>query len=195
MLDLSKTVAGAKIIQISALATEKLTKELLAGSSVSGLLYVDRNINTANPTNDAVAGSPTISSPSQNDNMTFWYPILFGLYEIVMTCDLEVRTRGLTYLFDALKIHGTSFSQTSWEIITKGVLFPIFNDLKEAQKENNTKVAAANKEDVSVWMSTTLIQALRLFVDLFGQYMENLLFCIDGVLELLTLCMTQGKIH
>lgn len=44
---------------------------------------------------------------------------------------------------------------------------------------------------MSVWLSTTLIQALRQFIDLFGHYFDTLNFQIDGVLELLTVCMTQ----
>lgn len=32
-------------------------------------------------------------SPDEDPNIRYWFPILFGLYEIIMTCDLEVRTR------------------------------------------------------------------------------------------------------
>lgn len=32
-------------------------------------------------------------SPDEDPHLRFWFPILFGLYEIIMTCDLEVRTR------------------------------------------------------------------------------------------------------
>jgi hypothetical protein len=32
-------------------------------------------------------------SPEEDPHLRFWFPILFGLYEIIMTCDLEVRTR------------------------------------------------------------------------------------------------------
>ncbi|KAJ3219454.1 guanine nucleotide exchange protein for ADP-robosylation factor [Clydaea vesicula] len=127
-------------------------------------------------------------STDEDPNIKFWFPTLFGLYEIIMTCDLEVRTRALTYLFDSLKTHGSNFSRDFWEVISKGVLFPIFDDLKLSRQEH-TKFA--NKEDMSVWLSTTLIQALRQFIDLFGYYFETLSFLVDGVLELLAVCMTQ----
>lgn len=95
----------------------------------------------------------------------------------------------MTYLFETLKKFGGSFSRDFWEVISKGVLFPIFDDLKITRQEHSK---FANKEDMSVWLSTTLIQALRQFVDLFGHYYDDLYFLLDGLLELLTTCMTQG---
>ncbi|KAJ3040877.1 guanine nucleotide exchange protein for ADP-robosylation factor [Rhizophlyctis rosea] len=126
--------------------------------------------------------------PEDDPNFRFWFPILFGLYEVVMMCDLEVRTRALTYLFDTLKQYGNTFTRDFWEVVSKGVLFPIFDDLRLSRQEH-TKFA--NKEDMSVWLSTTLIQALRQFIDLFGYFYDTLSFQIDGVLELLAICMTQ----
>jgi brefeldin A-inhibited guanine nucleotide-exchange protein len=128
-------------------------------------------------------------SPDEDPNFKFWFPILFGLYEVIMTCDLEVRTRALTYLFETLKTYGSTFPRDFWEVIAKGVLFPIFDDLKLSKSEHSK---FANKEDMSVWLSTTLIQALRQFVDLFTFYYETLNFLIDGLLDLLAVCLTQG---
>ncbi|KAI9206768.1 uncharacterized protein BJ171DRAFT_18598 [Polychytrium aggregatum] len=129
------------------------------------------------------------ASISEDDvNYKYWFPVLFGMYEVVMTCDLEVRTRGLTYLFETLKQNGAQFPKDFWEVIAKGVLFPIFDDLKLSRQEH-TKFE--NKDDMSVWLSTTLIQALRSFIDLYTVFFDKLDFLMDGVLELLTICMTQ----
>lgn len=98
--------------------------------------------------------------------------------------------RALTYLFDTLKNYGHTYSRDFWEVISKGVLFPIFDDLK-LSKQEHTKFA--NREDMSVWLSTTLIQALRQFVDLFSHYFESLSFLLDGMLDLMTACMIQGN--
>jgi brefeldin A-inhibited guanine nucleotide-exchange protein len=43
-------------------------------------------------------------------------------------------------------------------------------------------------------MSTTLIQAIRHFVDLYSSFFEMLRFLTDGLLEILSICMTQGSI-
>jgi brefeldin A-inhibited guanine nucleotide-exchange protein len=94
----------------------------------------------------------------------------------------------LTYLFESLKTHGGSFSTEFWDKVANGVLFPIFDDLKSDREHNKS---AGNKEEFSVWLSTTLIQALRMFIELYTCYFERLRFLIDGVLDLLSVCMTQ----
>jgi brefeldin A-inhibited guanine nucleotide-exchange protein len=117
----------------------------------------------------------------------YWMPVLFGLHDVIMTCDLEVRTRALQYLFDTLKIQGSSFSTTFWEILAKGVLFPIFDVMKQPDGMLNSKFS--NKEDLQVWLSTTLIQALRQFVDLFTHYFPAIGFMIANMLSLLKVCI------
>ncbi|KAJ3328889.1 guanine nucleotide exchange protein for ADP-robosylation factor [Blyttiomyces sp. JEL0837] len=189
--EMSKTSSGSKILQVAALAADKTTTELLTVSGAAS--QISKNV--ASLTVTINAGSPEILSPvsghpsdDPNANLRHIFPVLFGLYDIIMTCDLEVRTRALNYLFDTLKQIGGGLSQDSWEVVTKGVLFPIFDDLRLSRQEHSK---FANKDDLSVWLSTTLIQALRLFVDLFAVFFEPLMFCVDGLLDLLTVCMTQ----
>ncbi|KAJ3318645.1 guanine nucleotide exchange protein for ADP-robosylation factor, partial [Blyttiomyces sp. JEL0837] len=198
IFDMSKTTTGSRILQATAAAVEKSTTEMLAGTPVGALLAKNSDKYPGATPITATSALPSLmelSTPVGGPGFTteetlfrFWFPILYGLYEVIMTCELEVRTRALTYLFDTLKTHGSGFTRDSWEVIAKGVLFPIFDDLRLSQQEH-TKFA--NKEDLSVWLNTTLIQALRQFVDLYGHYLEELLFCADGLLELLTVCMTQ----
>jgi len=120
----------------------------------------------------------------------FWFPILFGFYEIIMTGNLEVRTRALNYIFDTLKQYGNGFSKDFWNVITRGVLFPIFDDLKLTRSR---KTKFANSEEMNIWLSTTLIKALRNFIDLFSFYYDKFEFLIDELLELLGVFITQGK--
>jgi len=35
----------------------------------------------------------TLTVKDTDHDLKFWFPTLFGLYEIVMSCELEVRTR------------------------------------------------------------------------------------------------------
>ena len=130
-------------------------------------------------------------APSDDPVYRAWFPTLFGLYEVIMSCDLEVRTRALQYLFDTLKAYGPAFSKEFWEVVVKGVVLPIFDDLKPENKDSSK---FTNSDDMSIWLSTTLIQALRNFIDLVSLNFEALSFLIDGVLELLSVCMTQGTI-
>lgn len=48
-----------------------------------------------------------------------------------------------------------------------------------------------NHEDLSVWLSTTMIQALRNMITLFTHYFDSLEYMLDRFLELLTLCICQ----
>ena len=44
-----------------------------------------------------------------------WFPILFELSCIVSRCKLDVRTRGLTVLFDIVKSYGDQFEANWWQ--------------------------------------------------------------------------------
>ena len=48
-----------------------------------------------------------------------------------------------------------------------------------------------NHEDLSVWLSTTMIQALRNMITLFTHYFESLEYMLDRFLDLLILCICQ----
>ena len=56
-------------------------------------------------------------------------------------------------------------------------------------KSEMTKVL--NHEDLSVWLSTTMIQALRNMITLFTHYFESLQYMLDRFLDLLALCICQ----
>lgn len=120
-----------------------------------------------------------------------WFPLLFGLYEIVMNCELEVRSKGLNYLFGYLTKYGVYFPVEFWNVIAKGVLFPIFDDLRIGGSE---KRKYRNRDDLTIWLNTTLIQALRCLVDLLSvdsklfevKLSKSVLF--DGFLDLIAIC-------
>lgn len=97
-------------------------------------------------------------------------------------------SRALTYLFDCLKQYGGQYSQKFWATVCKEVIFPIFDDLKPEKKRK-----FFDKDDMSEWMSTTLVQALRNFIDLLTHFFETVAFLLASILDLLTTCINQGK--
>lgn len=101
--------------------------------------------------------------------------------------DLEVRSRALTYLFDTLIRHGGDFPRDFWDVLWRQLLCPIFVVLQS--KSEMSKVP--NHEDLSVWLSTTMIQALRNMITLFTHYFDALEYMLSRFLELLTLCICQ----
>ncbi|KAI9849372.1 MAG: guanine nucleotide exchange protein for ADP-robosylation factor [Thelocarpon superellum] len=135
----------------------------------------------------ATTGLGTPSSRALQEEQ-FWFPILFAFHNVLMTGDdLEVRSRALGYLFDALIKYGGSFSPEFWDILWRQLLYPIFMVLKS--KSEMSKVL--NHEELSVWLSTTMIQALRNMIALFTHYFAALEYMLDRFLELLTLCICQ----
>ncbi|GLI81730.1 guanine nucleotide exchange protein for ADP-robosylation factor [Penicillium ochrochloron] len=124
----------------------------------------------------------------QSQEEQFWYPILIAFQDVLMTGDdLEVRSRALTYLFDTLIRHGGDFPRDFWDVLWRQLLCPIFVVLQS--KSEMSKVP--NHEDLSVWLSTTMIQALRNMITLFTHYFESLEYMLSRFLELLTLCICQ----
>jgi hypothetical protein len=124
--------------------------------------------------------SVTVSRSSDLD-LQFWFPYLYGLHEIVMTCELETRTRYVraphpswaslplcptlsltsTYLslslcgwsrackllFSTLKEFGELFSASFWDVVFRGVLFPIFDDLQGSSARWLKSDLSLNVED------------------------------------------------
>lgn len=134
-------------------------------------------------------GSSIPKQPSrQTQEEQFWFPVLFAFHDVLMTGeDLEVRSRALSYLFDTLITYGRDFPQDFWDILWRQLLYPIFMVLKS--KSEMSKVL--NHEELSVWLSTTMIQALRNMIKLFTHFFESLEYMLDRFLDLLALCICQ----
>ncbi|PGH33676.1 hypothetical protein GX50_03503 [[Emmonsia] crescens] len=124
----------------------------------------------------------------QSAEEQFWYPVLIAFQDVLMTGDdLEVRSRALNYLFETLIRYGGDFPPEFWDVLWRQLLYPIFVVLQS--KSEMSKVP--NHEELSVWLSTTMIQALRNMITLFTHYFDSLEYMLDRFLELLTLCICQ----
>jgi brefeldin A-inhibited guanine nucleotide-exchange protein len=99
-----------------------------------------------------------------------------------------VRKRALVYLFETLKQYGKSFTPEFWTTVSRQIVFPLFDDLKTDSARKNM-----SPEDHSVWLSTTMIEALRSVVDLYTYYFDNMREMMEHVLNLFSICITQGK--
>jgi brefeldin A-inhibited guanine nucleotide-exchange protein len=118
----------------------------------------------------------------------FWFPVLFAFHDVLMTGeDLEVRSNALEYFFETLIKYGGDFPPEFWDTLWRQQLYPIFMVLRSRPELTN----ALNHEELSVWLSTTMIQALRNMITLFTHYFESLEYMLDRFLELLALCICQ----
>ncbi|PWN38087.1 Sec7-domain-containing protein, partial [Meira miltonrushii] len=141
------------------------------------------------PIDADVEPAPPATTPMIDDPMVrFWFPALFAFYDIIMNGDdLEVRRVALDALFEILKKHGTTFRLDFWDTVCQEVLFPIFAVLRS--RSDVTRFST--QEDMSVWLSTTMIQALRNLIDLWTHYFRILERLLPGLLDLLCACICQ----
>lgn len=103
--------------------------------------------------------------------------------------DLEVRSRALNYMFDTLTEYGNSFSEDFWDTVCKQLLFPTFVVLKSRSEMARSRMNV--QDNMSVWLSTTMIQALRNMIALLSHYFGTLGRMLDGFLDLLETCINQ----
>ncbi|CAG9951698.1 unnamed protein product, partial [Clonostachys rosea f. rosea IK726] len=130
----------------------------------------------------------TPECPLSQKQEGYWFPVLFAFHDVLMTGeDLEVRSNALEYFFDTLIKYGGGFPPEFWDILWRQQLYPIFMVLRSRPEMTN----ALNHEELSVWLSTTMIQALRNMITLFTHYFSSLEYMLDRFLELLALCICQ----
>lgn len=116
--------------------------------------------------------------------ITLWHPVFRRMHRVIMEGqDLEVRERCLRNLFNVITEQGGRFERVDWDRIFREDLFPLFAVLREPTPDN---------DDLSLWLSSTLIQALRSIVGLFAAYFAMLEHELDNFfLELLKTCICQ----
>uniref|UniRef100_A0A671YMQ5 ARF guanine nucleotide exchange factor 1 n=1 Tax=Sparus aurata TaxID=8175 RepID=A0A671YMQ5_SPAAU len=107
-----------------------------------------------------------------------WFPILFELSCIINRCKLDVRTRGLTVMFEVMKTYGHTFEKHWWQDLFR-IVFRIFDNMKLIPSE---------------WMTTTCNHALYAICDVFTQYFESLSdVLLDDILAQLYWCVQQDN--
>lgn len=111
------------------------------------------------------AGMENDVSVSEEDRVWVrgWFPMLFSLSCVVNRCKLDVRTRGLTVLFEIVKTHGESYKPNWWRDLFN-ILFRIFDNMKLPELYN----------EKAEWMTTTCNHALYAIVDVFAQFFDIL---------------------
>lgn len=145
-----------------------------------------------------------VNKGDKNDTLIrLWFPVLFGFHDIIMTGEeLEVRSIALNHLFDSILEYGEHFEQDFWDLICRQLLFPIFSVLSNHWELNNIDEGAipsspvpngknSDYDRLSVWLSTTLIQALRNMITLFTHYFDSLSRLLKEYLELIISCICQ----
>ncbi|NWZ65422.1 BIG2 protein, partial [Acrocephalus arundinaceus] len=110
-----------------------------------------------------------------------WFPILFELSCIINRCKLDVRTRGLTVMFEIMKSYGHTFEKHWWQDLFR-IVFRIFDNMKLPEQQT----------EKSEWMTTTCNHALYAICDVFTQFYEALHeILLPDILAQLHWCVKQ----
>ncbi|KAI0232805.1 Brefeldin A-inhibited guanine nucleotide-exchange protein 1 [Lamellibrachia satsuma] len=112
-----------------------------------------------------------------------WFPVLFELSCIINRCKLDVRTRGLTVMFEIMKTHGDAYEQTWWRDLFR-IIFRIFDNMKLPEL----------REEKTEWMTTTCNHALYAIVDVFTQFYDVLWpILLEELYDQLRWCVQQDN--
>ncbi|XP_043545176.1 brefeldin A-inhibited guanine nucleotide-exchange protein 1 isoform X2 [Chiloscyllium plagiosum] len=112
-----------------------------------------------------------------------WFPILFELSCIINRCKLDVRTRGLTVMFEIMKTYGHTFEKHWWQDLFR-IVFRIFDNMKLPEQQT----------EKAEWMTTTCNHALYAICDVFTQYFEVLNdILLDDTFAQLYWCVQQDN--
>uniref|UniRef100_A0A8C1QFV6 ADP-ribosylation factor guanine nucleotide-exchange factor 1 (brefeldin A-inhibited) n=1 Tax=Cyprinus carpio TaxID=7962 RepID=A0A8C1QFV6_CYPCA len=112
-----------------------------------------------------------------------WFPILFELSCIINRCKLDVRTRGLTVMFEVMKTYGHTYEKHWWQDLFR-IVFRIFDNMKLPEQQT----------EKAEWMTTTCNHALYAISDVFTQYFESLSdVLLDDILSQLYWCVQQDN--
>eukprot|EP00943_MAST-04B_sp_MAST-4B-sp1_P009087 g9087.t1 len=149
----------------------------------------------------------TLFDDSKKDT-AIWWPILTGLANLTMDDRHKIRDLAMKALFNILNEEGHYFSSGLWELVFKGVLFPIFDDVQHSHEHSNSgKVVKIQDEDVDsivdndklidkkvdAWLRSTCQEALNGVVSLFFKKDSFVLlqFLFGDLLQLLENCIVH----
>jgi Sec7-like guanine-nucleotide exchange factor len=148
---------------------------------------------------NSLGGDSSKSNQIGEDAAVFrlWWPLLLGLSTRVADSRLQIRTRAVETLHRVLKTYGNMFSPQTWEVIFKGVLFPMIDSAKiddtpQPHSQWPTQNPAIPRDPAS-WISTTASTALSVCVSLFIQYYEQGLTSalLPELITMFTGCINQ----
>ncbi len=116
-----------------------------------------------------------------------WFPLLTGLAAAMQDDREAIRVAASDGLFRVLEEYGGRFSPGFWVLVFRGVISPIFDDVRYLSNSEDKTEAAA----ISTWASTMGASCLRSLVDVFVRHIEVTRDLLPDLLELLRAWVSQ----
>lgn len=160
--------------------------DLLCGRCASSLadgraLSVLREQIESNKTKkETKGGDSTIIFSDMDAHIGAWFPILTGLASAVQDDRAAIQMAANNGLYKVLSDHGGKFSPALWALVFRGVLAPIFDDVKHLSASSDRSEAAA----VDEWATTIGSASLKSLVDVFVKHIAVTRELLKDLLEL-----------
>ncbi|KAK5575280.1 hypothetical protein RB653_010537 [Dictyostelium firmibasis] len=119
------------------------------------------------------------------EHISLWFPLLTGLARVISHQDPTLRSYALDTLFRVLALFGSTFSSRLWELIFRGVLLPIFDNVGYSKGQHETIL-----EDTR-WLKQTGNDAFQSLTEMFINFVDIVCFLLDDMLDLLVSCILQ----
>ncbi|PWA03705.1 hypothetical protein BB558_000130 [Smittium angustum] len=133
-----------------------------------------------------------IQVPGANHELYNIVTLFKALNQVVLRSDdLEIRSLALEKCYSITRTHAKEFNLYLWDFFFKQISFSLFMDMKNG---NIVNTRFSNPDDIELWVSTTLVKALRLIIDLFVYCFTNSINIGNfnsELLNLLKLCICQ----
>lgn len=148
---------------------------------------------------ESVASSADSSAIAHGENedgvdIGAWFLVLTGLSRMISDRRLEVRSRALQVMFKILRTYGTTFGPSTWQMIFRGVLFPIFDDVINTSDGSKVSVDARGGDGLAgSWLQTTCFNALSMLVELYSYFQTKVGFLLQEILGMINNCIVQDN--
>ncbi|EFA78598.1 armadillo-like helical domain-containing protein [Heterostelium album PN500] len=132
-------------------------------------------------------GSNSTLFTDSEQHISLWFPLLTGLARVISHEDSELRSYALDTLFRVLALFGSTFSPKLWELIFRGVLLPIFDNVGYSKGAPETIL-----EDTK-WLIHTGDRAFKSLTEMFINFIDIICFLLDDMLDLFVCCILQDN--
>ncbi|GJD07126.1 Brefeldin A-inhibited guanine nucleotide-exchange protein 2 [Galdieria sulphuraria] len=125
-------------------------------------------------------------------HVKLWFPLLMALSSCTGDARESVRSSATDALFEVLRQFGNKFSPGFWKLVVRGILVPIFDDIRHLPGGNDEQERSHIEVDHNKqWAVSTGTMALNNLIDLFVRYMQSTKHLLWELLKLLESWINQ----
>jgi len=125
-------------------------------------------------------------------HVKLWFPLLTALSSCTGDSRESVRSSATDALFEVLRQYGNKFSPGFWKLVFRGILVPIFDDIRHLPGGNDEQAISHVELDHNrQWAASTGTMALNNLIDLFVRHIDSTKHLLWELLKLLESWINQ----